>query len=258
MFFSKQYWMLRRMGYLEDQKGIHWRYLNEKHNWDIHINATKQFIVNQASLKNNNSVAVLGSGWLLDVPLDFLASYFKKVYLFDVIHPHAVRERVRKYKNVKLVKYDISGGAIAECYRAVKFFRKNKKKLPLQEFAITGFSFPADLDCVISVNILNQLDILSLDYLIRYKMYNDEEIKSLRELIQQKHIDSLPVGKSILITDHEEIWYAPDGSIMGNKPLIYISIPESKIVSRWIWIFDTHLNYYADRNVSFGVIAATL
>jgi hypothetical protein len=258
MIFSKQYWMLRRMGYLSDQKGIQWRYQNEKKNWDVHINNTKQFIVNQASLRNNNSVAVLGSGWLLDVPLDFLASYFKKVYLFDVFHPQAVREKAKKYRNVHLVRQDISGGAISECYRAVKYFKKNRNKLPLPEFDIRGFSFTEELDCVISINILNQLDILSLDHLIRYKIYTDEEITSLRKLIQQKHIDSLPANKTILISDHEEIWYDSDGKTVGGKPLVFVKVADEKILSRWIWVFDTNLNYYPDRNVSFRVMAATI
>ena len=75
------------MGYLSDQKGIMNRYLNQQGGWDSHLDNSKRFIERSAFLKNKRSVAVLGSGWLLDVPIDYIAQEFGEVYLVDIAHP---------------------------------------------------------------------------------------------------------------------------------------------------------------------------
>ena len=64
---------MRRAGYLKDQTGIRRRYEREQEPWQQHIDNTRRFIVESArKAANHKSVAVLGSGWLLDVPVDEL------------------------------------------------------------------------------------------------------------------------------------------------------------------------------------------
>jgi hypothetical protein len=79
--------ILRRMGYLRDQEGIMNRYLAESEQWQYHLEKTRNFIAGSFNGSQAESVAVLGSGWLLDVPLEKLRRRFRKIYLVDIHHP---------------------------------------------------------------------------------------------------------------------------------------------------------------------------
>lgn len=142
-----------------------------------------------------------------------------------------------------------------ECYNAIINYKKHKSIRPPEDFQIKGFVYPIDFDCVISLNLLNQLDILTMDYLLKYNLYSDEQILYLRKTIQQKHLESLPRSKSILITDVKELWFSLKSKPMGSKNLIHINLPQSENVERWQWQFDMHHNYYNDRNVCLEVVA---
>lgn len=81
---------LHKMGFIQDQNGIIRRFKREKQNWDDHMTQSKSFILKSAKNKENLpdnlsakqadkagvTCAVLGSGWLLDLPLDELSEMF--------------------------------------------------------------------------------------------------------------------------------------------------------------------------------------
>ena len=94
---------IRKMKFISDQEGIMNRYLREKDHWDLHLNRTKKFILDSFIKKERRSVAVLGSGWLLDLPLNELVNRFEKILLVDINHPAQIRNKVRSYNNVEVV-----------------------------------------------------------------------------------------------------------------------------------------------------------
>lgn len=254
MFFNGKYKILKKMHYVSDQQGIFERYVKEADGWALHLENTKKAIINGAQNKAKKACAVLGSGWLLDIPIDYLAENFEKVYLFDVIHPTQIKHKMDKIKNIKLIEQDITGGAITEFFDSVQLFKSMKKRKELDEFTFNGFSYKEQFDYVVSVNILNQLDILIIDYIKGYNLYSEEELQILRESIQQKHLDSLPQGKSVLITDYEELIFDKNKQLENTKKLIHIDLPEEKVKSTWQWNFDQQ-NYYPGKNVVFNVKA---
>ena len=89
--------ILRRMEYLSDQKGIMNRYLAEADNWESHLKHTRDFIVKCLGEKHYGTMVVLGSGWLLDLPLDFITSRTREVYLLDIVHPPQILKKIVKY-----------------------------------------------------------------------------------------------------------------------------------------------------------------
>jgi hypothetical protein len=258
MFFNSKYKVLKRMNYLADQQGIITRYLHESKEWAQHLENTKNQIINSAKNKQKESCAILGSGWLLDVPIEFLASTFKKVYLFDVIHPTQIRHKLKQYNNIELIETDVTGGAIKEFYNVVQGHKSMGNKKNVNEFSFNGVFSEIDFDFVVSVNILNQLDILLIDYIKGYNLYSDNELLELRKMIQYNHLKSLPKNKSCLITDFEELIYDTNGTLETSKPLIYIDLPNDKIENQWDWQFDLHQNYVPGKNVVFKVLAINL
>lgn len=257
MFLNRKYHVLKKMNYFSDQRGIFERYILEYEGWSKHIQKTKETIEKNATLKKNNSCAILGSGWLIDVPIDFLSKYFKKVYLFDIIHPVQVKHKIKNYNNVELVEIDITGGAIQEFYDSVQMFKHYKKRKELSEIVMKGFSFPLEFDYVVSVNILSQLDQMLSEYLKKYNLYSKEELIVIKKMIQQKHLDTLPKEKSCLITDYYEYVYDDNNNLEIKNNIIYIELPFSKLIDKWTWEFDHH-NYYPGKNIVFEVLAFNL
>lgn len=245
------------MRYVADQKGIIDRYIKEAKAWATHLENTKQAIINGAQARTGGNCAVLGSGWLLDVPIEFLCQNFDKVYLFDVLHPTQIKHKMHKVPNVVLIEQDITGGSVKEFFDAVQMHKSMKKiKNPL-DFKFSGFTYPADFNYVVSVNILNQLDILIVDYIQAYALYSEDELQNFRVQIQKSHFDSLPKGKTCLVTDFEEMVLNERNEVEQTIPLVYIDLPQEKILNSWQWDFD-HQNYKAEKNIIFNVVALNI
>ena len=254
MFFNGKYRILKKMNYITDQQGIIERYLKEAEGWSIHLEKTKNTIIKSAEKKKNGNCAILGAGWLLDVPIEFLTKHFNHVYLFDVVHPTQIKHKMHKFKNVTLVEQDITGGAINEFFESVQMHKSMGLHKSLDEFKFNGFNYKVQFDFVASVNILNQLDILLVDYLRGYNLYSDEELLELRIMIQKKHLETMPTGKTCLITDYEELIFDDENNLEKTNQLIHIQLPEDKIIDHWKWQFD-HKDYYPGKNVVFNVLA---
>ena len=245
------------MGYLSDQKGIIKRYIDQEGAWAHHITNTKNYIIETVTGKNIDTVTILGSGWLLDVPLEFLSNNFRKIILIDINHPRQIRHKLRKFANVEIMEADISG-AVLLVYELVKEYRKHNIKKDLREIEFPGLKAEGRSEYTISLNIINQLDILLVDYIKRFLTYDEEELNYFRGRIQKSHIDSLIPGKSCLIADYEEEIYDMDGNPGEKKNLVYTNLPKGKNRRTWQWEFDMSGSYYTGKKTFFNVIALEL
>ncbi len=241
----------RRAGYVGDQMGIRGRYLREKANWQSHLDNTRQYILESArNAARHGSVAVLGSGWLYDVPVDELSQMFDDVYLVDIVHPEPVKMRVGRMPNVHLLTCDLTGGAAQMATQANSFDDFSAKFT----FAKPDIQLD-DYDFVVSVNLLNQLDIILCDYLKKRFKVDDSHLKHVRSVVQQRHVDALPKGRSCLITDYLQVDSPVNGSVENEIPLVYCHLPENVTFKEWIWFFDTNQRYSVKNNTTFKVKA---
>ena len=251
------HWMFRRMGYFDDQSGIMRRYQREQEHWDTHLQNTRQLAVQAMQGKNRQSAAVLGSGWLLDVPVEELSRYFEKVYLYDIRHPVKAKKQVRSLSNVELRVCDISG-YVRSVYQYAKQYRSCKERpsisaiQPQTTLDTTGFDF------VFSCNILNQLDILLVDYLAQFFELNHEETVNFRSNVQQRHIDLLPRNRSCIVADYEEIICMPDDKEISHKTSVQRPIIQHPNARRWIWTFDTKMTYHEGKKTFFKVMGVEI
>ncbi|MCQ2959860.1 MAG: hypothetical protein MJ198_06705 [Bacteroidales bacterium] len=242
----------KKAGYVTDQMGIQKRYVRENSLWKSHLENTKNFIVENISLCNErNSVAVLGSGWLLDVPIEELTQKFNDVYLYDIVHPEPVVVKTKKYSNVHLVERDLTGGAIELAEQSETF---QQFLSYLQEIKCVDWN---QFDMVVSVNILNQLDILLCDFLSEKFSASEEQLKEVRRIVQQNHINELPNGKSCLIFDYREENKTVIDNQIQTKDLLYCTLPESSCCREWDWLFDSSQMYHKGKNTILKVKAMT-
>ena len=249
--------IFRRMGYFDDQSGIIRRYRREREHWDAHLQNTRQFAIEAMQGKNRKSAAVLGSGWLLDVPLKEMSRYFEKIYLYDIRHPAAVKKQALEQDNVELRVCDISGFAQA-VYRYAKQYRNCRERPPITDIQPQTTLNLSDFDFVFSCNILNQLDILLIDYLTQFFGLSHEETVGFRSKVQQHHIGLLPRGRSWLVADYEEIDFTPDGREISRKTTVHHPIIQRIDARRWRWEFDTKMTYHNDRMTFFVVLGVEI
>ena len=238
----KQEKIIRRMGYIRDQDGIMNRYLRETSNWDEHLQNTREFILGSFRDPGVKSLALLGSGWLLDIPLEELCSRFEKVYLVDIHHPVQIRKKVGPMKEVELLEVDLSGGAMKQLWELVR------KKTALQgRYLVDQLLLQHPLehirpDAVVSVNLLNQLDIILCDYMSKHGYFQQEEPDLLRSVLQTFHLQWIRDTPGCLISDVEEISEDKNGKTR-SKSLLYTTLPEGIRRDSWTWQFDTRGTY---------------
>jgi hypothetical protein len=255
MIFRKKDPVLRKMDFFSDQAGIIRRYQREAHEWQPHLEATKKFILQSATSKSHGTVFIMGSGWLLDVPLEELSAMFQRVVLFDIYHPSQVRHYIRKFSNVECKELDITGGTIKQTFDLVSNARKSKVLPDISVLKSEGFQYPDTADFYVSVNILNQLDILLADYITKYFPQAEYLLFPIRQLIQQQHINSLPKGRTALITDYEECVIHKRGLVESRKNLLYCTFPSVINQQQWIWKFD-HLGLYNPSRITLFKVKA--
>jgi len=257
MNFFKKNNAKNAFNYVEEQQGIINRFLRENGGWDSHLKNTQNYIVESIQNKPIKSIAILGSGWLLDVPMAFLLENLQKIYLVDIHHPPQIKHKYRKNKKIVFIETDITAGLISGFYETLKTVNKTKVKVELipETISENNFGLTHKADFYVSVNLLNQLDILIVDYIEKFKIYNIAELENIRKIIQQQHIDFLPKGQSCLITDFEEINLNNENQIIDNKQLVYCEQPLKTHYKEWEWNFDFQKTYHTKCKTLFKVMA---
>jgi hypothetical protein len=246
------------MKYVSDQEGIFERYLQEHEGWKDHLEKSRSFILECVRKHMPQSVIIMGSGWLLDVPLKELVAECEQLYLADIWHPRQVRAMVQKYSNCRLINTDLTGGAVNQIYTLVKSYRKTGKKESLDTVTFVRPDLPAGNIYLVSLNILNQLDIILVDYLKRFIKYSNDEISHFRKRIQENHLSLLKPGHSCLIADQEEIVKDYKNQVVFTKKPIYAQLPEGKKRLEWKWYFDRGGAFNKGNMTEFNVIAIEL
>ena len=166
-FNESQKRILHKLDYYNYQHGFIVRHLNQGSGWDNHLENCRRFIIRSMEVHKPEKITVLGSGWLLELPLAEMREKVDKICLVDVVHPPEVIRQVSKIPDVELITEDISGGLIDEIWRKTSrlpFFRKPES---LKEIVIPEYNPDFDPGMVISLNILSQLEVLPIKYINR-------------------------------------------------------------------------------------------
>ena len=243
------------MNFISDQEGIMNRYLREKDHWKPHLDNTRQFILDSFLGKEINSIAVMGSGWLLDLPIEELSKKYKKVLLLDVFHPPQVVKKCSKLKNVTLFECDLTGGGIDFCWELRKKKGEHFESFILDKFKPAKPELPYTPDAYISLNILNQLDIILVDFLEKKnRRITDMEIRRFRKKIQKFHVDWLSEKPACLVTDVTEMVSSAEDETQ-EKNLIHAELPEGQRNAEWIWDFDLSQTYRKNKETRMKVHA---
>ena len=250
MAFGESYRrILNRLGYYDYQHGFIVRHLSQGTGWNNHLEKCRSFILKALEVHKPEKITVLGSGWLLELPLAEMLEKVSKVCLVDIIHPPEVIRQAGVLQGVELKTEDISGGLIKEVWRntsRIPFFVKLKS---LNDLTIPEYKPDPDPGMVISLNILTQLETLPVKHLKKRSKADEEELNRFRKEIQNKHISFLKKHKSLLITDVTEIFTDRSGNV-SEKQSVITDLPEGIHKEEWTWDFDLKgSDYYGKRSV---------
>jgi len=225
------------MGYYAYQSGLIYNHLNQEGGWDDHLAYSRSFIKKVLEYYKPEKITVLGSGWLLDLPLAEIVELAEMVYLVDIVHPPEVVKQAGGLKNVFLIEQDISGGLIEVIWNTTRKFSFLKKLKSLESITIPEYTPDFEPGLVISLNILTQLESQLLDCLKRRSDICEEELFRFRRGIQEKHIDFLLKHSSVLITDYAEVVTKRSGEIT-TIPTLLAQLPAGQFREEWTWDFD--------------------
>jgi len=243
--------ILRRMNYISDQKGILRRFMRED-GWKSHVDQAGSFINDVLEKNSFRHIVVLGSGWLLDFPIETALQHVEKITLVDVYFPPPVLKKAKSLANVECIAADITGGFIRSVYSQVRTSKQN--------FFIPGDVLPPRImpekdKLVISLNILNQLDILLVDYIRLHGRYDEDSILNFRKIIQESHINMIREHSFILMTDYREILINSQGNVIEEKELVFTDFPHGDTTNEWEWQFDSHRLYNPHADTTMKVKA---
>ncbi len=241
--------MLNRMGYYNYQNGLLYHHLNQEGGWDSHLERCRNFIINALDFHKPEKVTVLGSGWLLELPLAEMAERTCKICMVDIVHPPDVIIQTGRLKNVELIEQDISGGLVEEVWNKTGRYSFFYKLHSLEDIVIQEYIPDSDPGMVISLNILTQLESLLITFLKKRSDIKEEEFTRFRTEIQKKHIDFLKKYDSVLITDIAEIITDNSGNVTEEITIV-TDLPGGKYKEVWDWNFDlAGSDYYTKKSI---------
>jgi hypothetical protein len=249
--------ILHRMGYYNYQRGLIFHHIDEEGSWNSHLKNCRDFILKAIDFYMPSKVTVLGSGWLLDLPLKEINEKVTEINLVDIIHPPEVKEQAARLNRVILREEDISGGLISEVWEKAghrSFFNKLQS---LNYIVINEYVPQFDPGMIISLNILTQLETLPLELLKKHSVKNEENYFRFRKEVQSKHISFMKNHKSVLITDISEVITDSSGNTT-EKPSVLTTLPEAKFKEEWTWNFDFKKSDYYSKKSVFKILAMAL
>ncbi|MBC7713114.1 MAG: hypothetical protein H7177_07230 [Rhizobacter sp.] len=217
----------KSFGHLSESISLIAREKRCKKAWLSHRTQCIEFITTHLSeAVNFESVLVLGSGPLHEIPIDVLSRTFKKVVLVDIVHLKSTRESVSHLTNIEFVEHEIS-----------EIESSLKKEKALIEKVPVAFQ-NNDWGLVLSINIMSQLP-LHLDSYIKKKLKNkftEAQVQNFLEQVTANHLLYLyafhcPV---VLITDVETTYTDKIGTILQND-INYTHLAFPEVLSSWTW-----------------------
>jgi len=248
--------ILHRLGYYNYQQGLIYRHLGQDEGWNSHLTNCRNYILNAVGIMKPAKVTVLGSGWLLDLPLKEILEAGIQVSLIDIVHPPEAYNQAASLQGVELIEDDVTGGIVEELWEKagkLPFFRKLKT---LEDLVVPVYKLKGDPGLVISLNILSQLDVLPVEFLKKRSKAGEQDIFGFRKTIQDNHLRFLSGYSSILITDVSEVFTDSAGKT-SDVPTVITKLPVGNRREEWTWDFDLRKSDFYQKSSVMKVVAIT-
>ncbi len=195
--------------------------------WKPHRENCKNFILESlTTVKEFNSLLILGSGPLHEIPIEELAQRFKKIFLVDIVHLRKTKKSCLHLKNVFFIEHDIS--------EIEKEFLKNRILLN----HIPEKFLDQKWDLVMSINLLSQLQLHFKNTIANKwpKLFSQNELNKFCTTLTSNHLTYLKKFScpTVIITDIETFFYDKEKKLLDT----YFSFPHLSLpnhLREWHW-----------------------
>lgn len=217
----------RRMGYSYEAIAMQARLSRCSAAWQSHLQHSQQWITDCVQQQSKGgAVLVLGSGLGADLPMATLIDHFDQVYLVDMVHVRRVRRQWANHKQVQLIEADITGSLAALAHGQLTVTQP------------TRWLEDTSIRCVISANILGQLPVLPLAWLVRhYPQISEAQRIDWAQQVVAQHWQYLQAFRQVgaqvcLIADQYWQWHSSHGCVTEDA-CWGVELPAAH--RQWLW-----------------------
>jgi hypothetical protein len=125
--------------------------------------------------------------------------------------------------------------------------------LQMGERAVSGTA--NNYQFIVLVNTLSQLHPLIEDFLLSKGRISDTERLQLAQMIRQGHVNGLPKGRSLIISDTEAEFYDEENFLSHTSPRVFAGLSELTLIDKWQWDFDSSYTFNPDYKVLYNISA---
>jgi hypothetical protein len=221
---------VKKLGFLKESIGMEARYQRCKQPWQSHYQQCQSSILQAVELvETKNTIVILGAGSLRDTPLGEISAKFGQVILVDLLFLKQARKVAKSYLNVRLVELDVSNSL----EELLKLESPNQLEACLTQIQP---AIPFAADCVVSLNLITQLPLIPIAWLMKRKLANEVQLNRFAQQLIKQHLDDLNSFKGVkcLIADRAIIEYDRVGKETDNF-LPTWDVPLPKIDREWDW-----------------------
>ncbi len=217
----------RSFGHLYESISLLSREKRCKSAWGPHRAECKNFILKYLSLASSKeSILILGSGPLHEIPIEEIAATFKKVTLVDIVHLQSTKKSVSHLNNIEFIEHDIT-----EKEAELKKIKTLTPKVP-QRF------LNQDWGMILSVNLMSQLPIHYQTFIEKNlkAQFTEEVIDHFLKELTLQHFLYLKSFKApvLLITDTHSDYFDPlEKLLQTDDNYTHIKLP--KAAHSWVW-----------------------
>ncbi|WP_413290124.1 hypothetical protein [Bdellovibrio sp. HCB337] len=194
--------------------------------WKSHNENCREFVRGHLAKTQPKSIVVVGSGLLLEVPIEALLATAEKVYLVDLVHAPEIRRLAAKHPQIELIERDISGllGLLKKGTGPFQLKNIPWKQLPVWDLP--------KVDLIISANLLSQIPLMISEAL----PMTSETYEKFARSVRDQHIERLfgQSQKVLLFADFETRYIGHDGQRIKTE-MYNVNLQDLKFDREWIW-----------------------
>ncbi|HEY8272605.1 MAG TPA: hypothetical protein VIG33_17055 [Pseudobdellovibrionaceae bacterium] len=213
-------------GYLYQNVSLKFRSRRCAKSWQSHINAAHQLIREHLEKLQPKTVMIIGSGLLLEIPIQDLMNKVEKIYLVDLVHAKEIRKLAAKNKKIELIERDISS-LLDVLKQGLGSFQL--KTLPWNK--LPAWDLPP-VDWVISANLMSQIPLMISE---RLPMSPEAYVKFAKS-VRDQHIERLleQAPQVLLFADFETHYIDREGQRIKTEDY-QVNLKSLKYDREWLW-----------------------
>ena len=239
----------KKFGHLKESISLIAREKRCEKAWLPHRNQCKNFILKSLIFAQHfDSVLILGSGPLHEIPILELSKKFKNITCVDIVHLSSTKKSVEHLPNIEFIEHDIT-----ELESALV-----RGQLDLH---VPTTFLDRNWGLVMSINLMSQLP-LHLEHYIKMHFKNKFSEKLIENYLKAVTSNHLLYLKSfnrpvILITDDEIQYYSRQDEVVESQfHLKHLDFPKNS--EEWLWNLAPIPEYDKELGVKLKVKAFLL